>query len=120
MGLGPEEAMSRPLAITFVALLAACGTMPPGADEKGEGYKVPATKVLIALEAYKTDQGRYPNSLYELVPRHLDKIPAEPTLRLDDYTSTLRFAYSRDWPKLGRVVCVATLSTTEWVCEEYR
>jgi hypothetical protein len=114
------KSMRRALAGLLAIVVAACGSMPPGEDDRGAKYKEPATKVLLALEAYKTEQGRYPNSLYALVPRYLDRIPAEPTLRLDEYTSTLRFAYSLEWPELGRVVCVATLSTTEWKCEEYQ
>ena len=104
---------------TTMLLIVGCATFAPGDDPKGQGYKAPASKVLVALDAYKNDRGRYPNSLYELVPKYLEKVPDEPSLRFDEYTATLRFAYSREWPQLGRIVCVAHVGTTEWNCEDY-
>ena len=100
-------------------LLAACQTFAPGEDEKGKQLREPANKILTAIEQYKQEHGRYPNSLYELVPKYVDRLPEEPTLRIDEYSSTLRFAYSRDWPQLGRIVCLAHFGTTDWKCEEY-
>ena len=108
-------------ALLAVALLCAgCAAVVPGEDDKGKSYLEPANKVLDAIEAYKKDQGRYPTSLFELPPKYIDKLPDEPGLRLDDYSGTLRFAYSRDWPHPGRVVCVAVLGSHDWKCEDYK
>ncbi|HZP11080.1 MAG TPA: hypothetical protein VFB36_01530, partial [Nevskiaceae bacterium] len=71
-------------------------------------------------EAYKKDHGRYPTSLYELPPKYIANLPDEPTLRLDEYSGTMRFAYSREWPHPGRVVCVAVLGAHDWKCDEYK
>ena len=103
-----------------VLLTVSCATVVPGEDEKGKSYFEPANKVLDAIEAYKKDQGRYPTSLFELPPKYIDALPDEPTLRLDEYSGTMRFAYSREWPNPGRVVCVAVLGSHEWKCDEYK
>ncbi len=122
LGLGAEEAMSRAIGIVLVtvALLAACATIAPGEDPLGQQLKEPATKVLTAIDQFKQERGRYPSSLYELMPKYIDALPAEPSLRIDEYSQMLKFAYSREWPQLGRIVCVARFGSTEWNCEEYQ
>ena len=103
-----------------VLLLGACASVPPGDEPRGMTFREPANKVLAALEQFKQERGRYPNSLYELTPKFIEKLPDEPSLRLDEYSGTLRFAYSRDFPDIGRVVCVVVLGSTEWKCEDYK
>jgi hypothetical protein len=117
--VGAEEAMIARFLLPLAAMLVvACASVAPGEDEKGKQYFEPANQVLDALERYKKDQGRYPTSLYELVPKYVEKLPDEPTLRLDEYSGTMRFAYSREWPNPGRVVCVAVLGAHDWKCED--
>jgi len=126
VGMGAEEKMkhvrkkrwSAACAAMSALLIVGCQTFAPGDDEKGKQLREPANKVLTAIEQYKQENGRYPNSLYELVPKYVDRLPDEPTLRIDEYSSTLRFAYSREWPQLGRIVCIAHFGTTDWQCEE--
>ena len=110
----------RALPLLLMVLVVACAHVAPGADEKGKLYFEPANRVLDAIEAYKKDQGRYPTSLYELPPKYIEALPDEPTLRLDEYSGTMRFAYSREWPDPGRVVCVAVLGSHDWKCDDYK
>jgi hypothetical protein len=98
-------------------LMVACATLAPGEDPKGQQLKEPANKVLTAIDQFKQDKGRYPNSLYELMPKYVDKLPEEPLLRIDEHSGRLRFAYSREWPDTGRIVCIALFGTTDWKCE---
>lgn len=50
---------------------------PPGVGEKAErGYTV-CDPVIAALEQYKTDNGKYPELLEELLPNYLSEIPTE-------------------------------------------
>ena len=53
------------------------GVDPPGVGEKAErGYTV-CDPVIAALEQYKTDNGKYPELLEELLPNYLSEIPTE-------------------------------------------
>src|ERR1051325_7677669 len=113
--------MSARSALFLVAMIfAGCASIEPGQDDKGKTYFEPANKVLDAAEHFKKDQGRYPTSLYELVPKYIAELPDEPTLRLDEYSGTMRFAYSREWPNPGRVVCTAVLGSHDWSCDDYK
>lgn len=99
-------------------LLAACAGMPAGEDQAGMELKAASSKVLVALAQFRQERGRYPTSLYELVPRYLPELPDEPILHINDDTGTVGFAYSRGYPKLGRVTCSAKLGTAEWRCSD--
>lgn len=115
--------MTIPRAVRMLApalLLAGCASVPPGEDLKGQQLKEPAGRVLAAVTQFNGDQGRYPSSLYELVPKYLQSLPDEPGLKLDAYVGTLSFAYSQEWPQLTRVLCTTRLQAADWKCEEYK
>lgn len=78
-----------------------------------------SAKVLTAIAQFGRERGRYPTSLYELVPRYLPQLPDEPILHIDDDTGTVGFVYSRPgFPGLTRISCSAKLGTTEWHCSD--
>lgn len=108
----------RVAAPAFVFLLAACASLPAGEDQIGVELKAASSKVLVALSQFRRERGRYPTSPYELVPKYLSELPAEPALHINDDTGTLDFAYSRGFPQLGRVSCSAKLGTAEWHCSD--
>ena len=37
-----------------------------------------STQILLALRAYKTESGKHPSSLHELVPRYISGVPTDP------------------------------------------
>ena len=46
------------------------------------GHRVQGETIVEAMKAYRTDSGRYPTELGELVPRYLPSIPTPPCTRL--------------------------------------
>ena len=53
------------------------GCATPGHGEKAEHGYATLQPVIEALKRYKSDNGRYPNDLNELVPKYLSSFPRE-------------------------------------------
>jgi len=106
-------------ACACVFLLAACASLPAGEDEAGVELKAKSAKVLTAIAQFGRERGRYPTSMYELVPRYLPELPDEPILHINDDTGTVGFVYSRPgFPGLTRISCSTRLGTAEWHCSD--
>jgi len=56
-------------------------------------FLISATQLTIAMKAYYLDNGRYPNSLEELVPKYISEIPKDPfdggKIRYNKNTNTI-------------------------------
>lgn len=100
-------------------LLVGCANWPSGGDPKGLEYQANARPVLTALVAYHRERGEYPQSLQELVPRHLKAVPFFPGLRYDRDAKNVEFHYEPSWPQPGKVLCFAKVGETEWTCESH-
>jgi hypothetical protein len=61
------------LLISLLFLLSACE--PPGKGEKAERGYAEGARLIKALDAFKQNNGRYPEQLGELVPKYLDAVP---------------------------------------------
>lgn len=70
---------------------AACLTIFMGYDEKSPGIglatfeldamrsiRIEMTKIALALSAYRTEHGEYPEKLQMLVPQYVDRLPVDP------------------------------------------
>lgn len=109
-------AFRKTLILAAVMVLAGCAVWPAGKDPKGQELCNNARPVLAALAAYHREQGYYPQSLHELVPRYMDRIPFNPGLRFHRDKGLVEFAYSPSWPQTQEVYCAAHATETDWTC----
>ena len=117
---------SKYLLLTTV-LLSGCilGGDPPGEGEKARAGLQQAASILVAIEAFQSAEGRYPDSLGELVPAVLDSTrvvltaprsgnyPFMHEIVDDGYTLTFEYAGP------GMNQCTFTRSTLSWSCSGY-
>ncbi len=72
----PKKLKPNPFGEIVLALLIPSGQM--AVEMKcGDKINIGATQLLIALKCYKIDNGDLPDSLDELVPQYIDKIPID-------------------------------------------
>jgi len=67
------------IAIVAAALLAGCGkSTQPGADTTANTPVNSFAALKQAVQTFKTQEGHYPNTLDELAPKYIAKIPEAP------------------------------------------
>ena len=105
-------------------LLAICSGPPPGESDAATAAKARARTVIIALERYDQERGRYPAALDSLVPDYLSAqtlplVPAQHSYpfeyRLDSAGYELSFRYSGP----GMNYCDYRPSARRWHCGGY-
>jgi len=104
------------LASTFAA---ACSVYPVAQDPDGMALRRNANEVLMALQTYHRDKGRFPPALAELVPSYIPNLPDTPPLHYRATDGSLFFRYVPTWPQLRPVWCSSVGDSTDWRCEEH-
>ncbi|WP_157118774.1 hypothetical protein [Azohydromonas lata] len=118
---GRREVMMlhRVISVVAVSGLCACSGGTPGHDEMGLKYQKRATPVLQALALYERDHSSLPDSLDELTPAYLNRLPTQPELSLDAKSRQLSFTYAPSLPRIGKINCYAQLGDEQWSCQGY-
>jgi hypothetical protein len=101
--------------VCLVAMLQACATWAPGKDPAGRALIAEANTVLVALQAYQAQNGKLPESLTELTPKYIAKLPEKPEIWYAPKTGMLTFHYSPTLG-LGQCVCVAEPVSVSFGC----
>ena len=104
------------MSLCALAIVSACAVWPAGKDPKGKELCDNARPVLAALAAYEQQNGQYPQSLHELVPNFIVRIPFNPGLRFHRDTGIVEFAYTPSWPQTEEVYCAAHAREADWTC----
>ena len=113
--------------LLMTALFAGCflGGDPAGEGDKARAGFQQAAPILVAIEAFRSNEGRYPDSLGELVPAMLDRAqlvlrapgsgayPFEYELLGDEYKLAFRYGGP------GMNVCTFDRETLAWACYGY-
>ena len=91
--------------------------LPPGQGPNADAGKRAATPLLRTLEAYRGAHGRYPESLEDLIPDHLSKLPLLSNGSAFEYQPILgnyelTFNYTNPLP-----VHCSYQTATKWVCD---
>jgi len=73
----PRRVASETLGDLLIGLLAPAAKACVEAQQQAEALAV-LSDVMLALGAYRTDHGHYPDSLAALQPKYLDKLPDDP------------------------------------------
>ncbi|HWY16762.1 MAG TPA: hypothetical protein VNX86_16620 [Rhizomicrobium sp.] len=108
------------IAVIFaVAFTASCSVYPVAQDPDGMALRRNANEVLMALQAYHRDKGRFPPALAELVPAYMPRLPESPPLHYRAGDGSLSFRYIPTWPQLRPVWCSSVGDSTDWRCEEH-
>jgi hypothetical protein len=74
---GPRRAVSEKLGQLWLALLTAPSAACWGVEDRGVMIPVMA-KLSLALAAYRSDRGSYPDALGQLVPEYVKEVPEDP------------------------------------------
>ena len=115
--------MSRPIAfgaILLAASLTGCALFSPweaGADPNGLTMKRRGAAVVLALEAYKRDNGRLPEHLFELLPKYLRQLPDGLAADYKPRDNSLAFTYQ----PVGRnftTTCTIEIGRRVWDCAD--
>lgn len=61
--------------VALLLLLAACRERP---DPRPDELRKQLASMRAAIKAFHRDNGRYPHSLEELVPKYLSRVPVDP------------------------------------------
>ena len=104
------------ICIMFSSCAAIPTEEPPGVGEKAErGYAV-SEPVIAALEAFKADEGVYPEILAELVPDYLTTVPTKDEVMDFSYSTTGdSFKFSFHYIGPGMNTCSYT-PEEKWQC----
>jgi len=111
-------ARSSALALSFV--LGGCALFSPwepGADPNGLTMKRRGATVVLAIEAYKRDNGRLPEHLFELLPKYLPQLPDGLAADYKPQDNSLAFTYQ----PAGRsftTTCTIAIGTRAWDCSD--
>ena len=88
-------------------------------DPRGREIKQKAEPIIDAFNAFKSRNGVAPNSIDELVPSYLPKLPDIP-ISIEKHPPTghivLVIRYTPSWPAVGQVICSVDTSTRQWAC----
>ena len=104
----------------LVLLWLAMCSPPPGEGEMAEAWKSASLPVILALDRYRADSARYPETLGMLVPSYLDSasLPHNNygfTYRLDSARYELGFHYTGP----GMNHCTLRSAEQRWSCSGY-
>jgi len=106
--------------VLIVTLSGCCGPMECKPAKVGfEVYK----PIIYALEKYKSENNGYPNSLQDLVPNYIDKIPNSPRpprpsnieYKKDKENYLLKFTYGGP----GMNICKFGSIEKRWLCSGF-
>lgn len=114
-----ESKMKIWVLLPLVISLAGCAIWAPGQDPHGREMVGNANNILSALNAYHEKNNTNPNSLEELVPEYLDRIPKEPSVLYKPSDGSLFFTYSPTWPQQGHVACTGEIGQHQVGCGGY-
>ena len=110
--------MKRILLAALFLSLSGCATYAPGEDEQGTKLQTDGIKVLVAVRNYMDDTTRQPQTLQDLIPKYLDKMPDQPKIGYDFKASRLMFNYIQGSGANSMLVtCHALVGQLDWVCE---
>lgn len=105
----------------LVLLLGACTLWPAGDDPTGRRLRLEAEKVRVAVRVFKSEHGRLPVSIAELVP---DKLTTPPPAGVEyvfrDGIPVLIIYFVNSWPSsMEKTDCVLDIDSDTWRCQEY-
>jgi hypothetical protein len=93
---------------------------PPGDDPAGRRLKLEAEKVRVAVLAFRSERGREPISIAELIPEKLSvPPPVEVRYRVRNGIPVLEIDYTNSWPSMGRSDCALDIDSGVWRCQGY-
>lgn len=108
------------IAVIFASTFAAsCSVYPVAQDPDGMALRRSANEVLMAVQDYRRDKGRFPPALAELVPTYIPRLPDAPPLHYRAGDGSLSYRYIPTWPQLRPVWCSSVGDSTDWRCEEH-
>lgn len=103
-----------------LSIMTACVPIQPYGSSYGDGKdtddpnRANANKVLYALNAYLSEQGKLPKSLEYMVPDYIDNIPNYPQIRVNKMEKAVYYDQSSGW--YSAVVCSAKIGSEQWRC----